>query len=99
MEPGNLAIAAANANLLQCQALLQISCCASGAWDVDDRGLEYMPSKDVAQRIQKKVNICTSWQCSLAHLASSDCCDLQVFGMYARGTLYSVLAMTLICKL
>ncbi|KAK9868355.1 hypothetical protein WJX84_005344 [Apatococcus fuscideae] len=27
----------------------------AGAWDVDDTGLEYMPSKDLAERIQKKV--------------------------------------------
>ena len=27
----------------------------AGAWDVDDTGLEYMPSKAVAERIQKKV--------------------------------------------
>ena len=27
----------------------------AGAWDVDDTGLEYMPNKDVAERIQKKV--------------------------------------------
>ena len=27
----------------------------AGAWDVDDTGLEYMPNKEIAQRIQKKV--------------------------------------------
>lgn len=27
----------------------------AGAWDVDDTGLEYMPNKDVAERIQRKV--------------------------------------------
>ncbi len=27
----------------------------AGAWDVDDTGLEYMPNKDVAERIQQKV--------------------------------------------
>ena len=27
----------------------------AGAWDVDDTGLEYMPNKAVAERIQKKV--------------------------------------------
>jgi hypothetical protein len=27
----------------------------AGAWDVDDRGLEYMPSVDLARRIQAKV--------------------------------------------
>ncbi|KAL3149789.1 hypothetical protein ABBQ38_013615 [Trebouxia sp. C0009 RCD-2024] len=26
----------------------------AGAWDVDDTGLEYMPNKSVAERIQKK---------------------------------------------
>jgi hypothetical protein len=27
----------------------------AGAWDVDDRGLEYMPSIELARRIQAKV--------------------------------------------
>ena len=27
----------------------------AGAWDVDDTGLEYMPNRDVAERIQQKV--------------------------------------------
>ena len=28
----------------------------AGAWDVDDTGLEYMPTKDLAERIQKVRN-------------------------------------------
>ena len=27
----------------------------AGAWDTDDTGLEYMPSKELAERIQQKV--------------------------------------------
>ena len=34
---------------------LQSCLLQAGAWDVDDTGLEYMPNKDVAERIQKKV--------------------------------------------
>ena len=31
------------------------TCLQAGAWDVDDTGLEYMPNKQVAERIQEKV--------------------------------------------
>lgn len=38
------------------QPHMHASCTAqAGAWDVDDRGLEYMPSVDLARRIQAKV--------------------------------------------
>ena len=45
---------------LKCQVMessILILACSfqAGAWDVDDTGLEYMPNKDVAERIQKKV--------------------------------------------
>ena len=41
-------------SLLQPEAVTALFMQA-GAWDVDDTGLEYMPNKDVAERIQKKV--------------------------------------------
>lgn len=35
--------------------MLAWTCLQAGAWDVDDTGLEYMPNKQVAERIQEKV--------------------------------------------
>ena len=32
----------------KCDSVVQ-----AGAWDVDDTGLEYMPSQDIAKRVQQ----------------------------------------------
>ena len=36
-----------------CSIFTPIFLVQAGAWDVDDTGLEYMPTKDLAERIQK----------------------------------------------
>jgi hypothetical protein len=48
----------------------------AGAWDVDDRGLEYMPSKELARRIQKKVAGLYLRDLGLAVLVMSILCNL-----------------------
>ena len=42
----------------------------AGAWDVDDTGLEYMPTKNLAERIQQVISL----QKKLHGLSNAQCC-------------------------